>query len=164
MSNQYFQFSFCLKAEPEAALYLSELCRVGRQVANEGVFAEKSDADEVELIKVVEGLMEKTKESGSGVDAKFTDDGVMLFAIDGGFEVGYVAAMLQHYLKKFSNPEPIAFQWSMHDDRGKPDCFGGGAVFITRDQIEFMDTPSWIRERLSSFKPDDSVIFEGPRP
>lgn len=164
MSNQFFQFSFCLKAAPEAALYLSELCRVGRQMADGDILSDKPDADTANLIKVVETLMAQTGESGSGVEVSFTDNGVMMYALDGGFEVGYVAAMLQHYLKKFEIAEPIAFQWSMHDDRGKPDCFGGGAVFITRDQIEFMDTISWIRERLSSFKPDDSVIFEGPRP
>lgn len=159
MSNQYFEFSFCLNAEPESALYLSELCRIGKEIADD-VFDPASENQEgLDIADVVRKLMQTTGENGYGVEAKFIDDGVMLFSTNNGFDVGYVAGMLQHYLQKIDNPAPIAFQWSMHDDRGKPDCFGGGAVFVTRDEIKFMDTNTWVQQQLASFDADSRVEF-----
>ena len=59
------------------------------------------------------------------------------------------AYFLQTMLRKFGEPGAHAdFQWSQSSSRLEPGVDGGGAAFITADEVKMFSTTEWVREQL----------------
>ncbi len=64
----------------------------------------------------------------------------------GGSNIDALANMLQSFLL-FRPGQSITFSWANTCSKPRTDSFGGGAVFITRDDIAFMSTDGWIKKQ-----------------
>lgn len=62
----------------------------------------------------------------------------------GGGELDALAEMLQEFLVKFRPDQYITFSWADTCSKPRIDSFGGGAVFITNDDIRWMNTYDWM--------------------
>jgi hypothetical protein len=59
---------------------------------------------------------------------------------DGYANVDYVARLLQGWLKVTEDSGVIAFEYAHDASRSVPGCYGGGAVVVSRDAIQMVDT------------------------
>jgi hypothetical protein len=57
-----------------------------------------------------------------------------------------LAARLQTIMKQFSVSGKWGFEWSHDCSAPRLDAFGGGAVIITQDALEFINTADWLFE------------------
>lgn len=60
-----------------------------------------------------------------------------------------LALLLQHFLKEQKTTNSIGFEWADTCDKDRPGAFGGGAVFITAENIEWLNTRQWLAERVT---------------
>jgi hypothetical protein len=58
-----------------------------------------------------------------------------------------LAKVLQAMLIACEPVEYIAFEYAFTADRPVLDAFGGGACWVTKDDVEFFSTGEWIRKR-----------------
>ena len=75
----------------------------------------------------------------------------------GGSDLEVLAELLQDFLRKFRPDQPIAFSWADTCSKPRLDSFGGGAVFITKEDILWMSTWSWIAEQRKEKEVTNSV-------
>ena len=61
-------------------------------------------------------------------------------------------------LQKFKFAEGVMFEWSHDCSKPRTDAFGGGAAFVTTDQIKTFTTSEWLQQvigkRKHRFNPD----------
>lgn len=60
---------------------------------------------------------------------------------------------IQHLLKRFKPHGYVAFEWSNDCSKPRTDGFGGGAVFITAEEIRFSGTGNWIAQQIKQCPP-----------
>ena len=93
-----------------------------------------------------------------GYGVSITKEGPDLwFHTDESFEVSYAAWLIERTLKKFDLDAAIGFEWSGDCSKPRVDAFGGGAVIITKDGQEYVNTGSWLAEKLSAHKRKDDA-------
>lgn len=84
------------------------------------------------------------------------DEGVWLHSQYGG--QGSACAFIQHLLQKFGFAKGVKFEWSHDCSKPRTDAFGGGAAFITKDEIKTFTTSEWLQQvigkRKHRFNPD----------
>ena len=66
----------------------------------------------------------------------------------GGSDLEVLAELLQDFLQTFRPSEYIAFSWADTCSMPRTDSFGGGAVFITAENIVWVDTHDWIAKQI----------------
>jgi len=71
---------------------------------------------------------------------------------EGTGNTDHVSGFLQAYLKKFNIEEPVAFEFAFTCSKPRLDEFGGGAVVVTKDEIHWMSTNSWILDKLQELE------------
>lgn len=59
-----------------------------------------------------------------------------------------LGVLIQHFLVANEIKTPVGFEWACTCSKDRPDGFGGGAVFITPDNIEWLSTQQWLQERI----------------
>jgi hypothetical protein len=83
-------------------------------------------------------------------------DGIWLHGQYGGQDAACL--FIQHLLQKFAFAGGVAFEWSHDCSQPRADAFGGGAAFITANEIETFTTSEWLAEvtgqRKHLFSPD----------
>ncbi len=75
-------------------------------------------------------------------DAELAKEGVWITSADGGIDA--VCAFIQHLLQKFAFAPSIAFEWSYDCSKPRTDAYGGGAAFITAQEIKHISTSEWL--------------------
>lgn len=68
---------------------------------------------------------------------------------DGNADMDYIARLLQGWLKMIDNGSVIAFEYAHDASRSVPGSYGGGAVAISRDGIQMVDSSellNWMKE------------------
>lgn len=62
--------------------------------------------------------------------------------------------ILQHILKSLPEKEYpfICIEFAITCSKMRPDNFGGGAIFITRDDIDYFNTEDWIERKVEEYK------------
>jgi hypothetical protein len=68
---------------------------------------------------------------------------------DGHADMDYIARLLQGWLKLIDGSSMIAFEYSHDASRSVPGGYGGGAVTVSRDGIQMVDTSellNWMKE------------------
>ena len=63
-----------------------------------------------------------------------------------------VAEYVQEFLAKFRPDEAIGFEWADWCSKPRLDEFGGGAVFITATDVQYMSTGEWLHEKFKEAK------------
>jgi len=63
----------------------------------------------------------------------------------------HVAQFVQAYLKKFDPQGCFGLSWAATCSKMRTDAFGGGAIFITAETIDWMHTGDWIFKKRQSF-------------
>jgi hypothetical protein len=71
---------------------------------------------------------------------------------DEGFDPETVATFAQEFLKRFRPLSSFAFTWSETCSKPRVGEFGGGAGFVTADDVQFFHTHEWVRERHTAFQ------------
>ena len=72
------------------------------------------------------------------------------------------ARILQDWIKEIGSDEPVQFEWANTCSKSVVDGFGGGAVHITRDTIEYLNTNDWMDEKLNEAMRDAEKEMPGP--
>ncbi|KZX58054.1 hypothetical protein A3709_20800 [Halioglobus sp. HI00S01] len=60
--------------------------------------------------------------------------------------VDHVGEFLHWMINRF-DLEPLGFTWASYCSKPRPDEAGGGACWVTRDEIRFMNSWSWLDEQ-----------------
>lgn len=80
------------------------------------------------------------------------EDGVFYVTIDDCGSVDKAAIFMQQYLLKFQPESCLTMTWAETCSRSLPGEFGGGAAFITAEDIEWMGAHDWCRRRIGEFR------------
>lgn len=73
-----------------------------------------------------------------------------LHSSSGGIEAA--CAFLQHLIQRFQLKEAVTFEWSHDCSKPRTDAYGGGAAFITADEIRMFSTAEWVRQQAEAPK------------
>ena len=79
----------------------------------------------------------------ASITVKIVEDAtpyVLVEDSDGNADMDYIARLLQGWLKMIEGGGVIAFEYSHDASRSVPGGYGGGAVVISRDAIQMVDT------------------------
>jgi hypothetical protein len=61
--------------------------------------------------------------------------------------VEHVASFVQEFLRTFRPRDSWSLQYANVCDKRRSDGFGGGALFVTANEVQWFDTGSWLQER-----------------
>lgn len=89
-----------------------------------------------------------------GFDVELASDkksGTAYYISDENGDPEQVAAVLQAFLKQFHPDRRMSFEWADTCSKMRSEGFGGGAVFITATDIQYMSTSEWLRDREQAF-------------
>lgn len=78
-------------------------------------------------------------------DGNPLEPAIWLHSENGGIDA--VCDFIQHLLKKFNPQGYVAFEWANDCTKPLTDAYGGGAAFITADDIQTIGTWSWVAEK-----------------
>jgi hypothetical protein len=133
MADYFTNFSLVLPMKPEQREYAWQLVKQ----ANAQRWHEEPlpKTFPPELGQVVEDW---------GFEMEMQGEGIWLHSQYGGQDAACV--FIQHLLKKFEFAGGVAFEWSHDCSQPKVDAFGGGAAFVTANEIETFTTSEWLRK------------------
>lgn len=139
MAQNYTQFSFTIPATKEQANWLEALVQSCHDYVD-GT-AEDSDFDP-DVIQCLEGDLQPD------VQIEWDDSSIWFHADESG-DIEFTANVIHKMLQHFDLENRLGFTWSMSCSRMRPDEFGGGAVFITKDDISYMSAQSWLSDKIN---------------
>jgi len=150
MANNYTQWSefFPLNSSEEAAWIKSVLCLNIDNYQTDDSLSE-SEARQI-ILKNEFGINISTDDAdffpGFSVEFSDNDSGVYIYAEEFG-NVDTAASIFQTFLKKFRPSDYFKIEWADTCSKPRAGEFGGGAVFVTADNVEWTHTGTWISER-----------------
>lgn len=68
---------------------------------------------------------------------------------DETFDVDNAAQLIRQTLEHFDLDDIVGFEWSHICSKPRLDAYGGGAIIITKDGVEFMNTGTWLYKRMA---------------
>jgi hypothetical protein len=140
MADYYTNFSLVIslanETEREYALDLAHKAGLAQQGD------ELPDNFPKALVDVIEDWQFETVAEDSG-----TKHGLWLHSMYGGVDA--VCAFIQHLLQKFDPQGRVSFEWSHDCSKPRVDAYGGGAAFITAQEIKTMSTAVWLNEQIA---------------
>lgn len=122
MANNYCQFSFIL----------------------DNVTPEQEDF----IIDGVNARNEDNYDGGVTFDSNLPE--LHIFASEYG-DLDIIAEVLRDYLATYRPAECLGFTWAMTCSKMRPNEFSGGGVFITKDEIKFLNAETWVWEQCENF-------------
>lgn len=81
-------------------------------------------------------------ENGRCWDVWFNDAG-------GQSNIEHVANFVQSFLKKFRPQDHWGMEWASTCSKPRLDAYGGGAVFVTAKKQTWLNTGSWLANKLA---------------
>lgn len=96
-------------------------------------------------------VLSEDEEDSACFESRFTDlDGkrCLVFYSEDHAIVNHAAKLVQHFFKEMrpNGKDGFAISWAEICDKMQPGQFGGGACFITKDEIRWLHTWQWIDE------------------
>ncbi len=148
MADSFLQFSAEIPKlnKKEKAWLEDHLDLFGEEAPQEG---DKGYDEFTELIGVYEL---EDEEDTLGFDWSFESDGALWIYAELSGNPDHVAAFVQLFLKKFRPKEAFALSWSTTCTRPLLDSFGGGAIFVTADKVEWMNAWTWCQKKWEAFR------------
>ena len=144
MSDYFTEFSFmCDLPNEEAATNAVELFKQIERLL-EGEFDADNDG-ETPWPEELERF--KQYEFSPGVAIEQEGAGLWIHDDSGGPNIEMLTDYLQLVLQKYDPDGTVGFAWSGTASKKLLDAFGGGAVFISAKDIEWIDTWGWLSEQ-----------------
>lgn len=137
MADYYTHLSFEFKMPDEEAANktVELLARIDEAIENESM-----PEDLVEFTRFVkEGMQSSIVVEADGEKVWVRDDCGCPF-------LDVVVAWLKEALKRYHPEGAIGFEFSNDCSKHRSDAFGGGAVFITKDNEKWMNTWQWLAD------------------
>lgn len=89
----------------------------------------------------------------------FTEQGDLWFrSEDGHANIDQIAKFVQAFLKKFHPDKWWYLEWSNWCSRMRLDGFGGGAILVTAQKIEGLNSYDWVMERAAYHRKKSKLI------
>ena len=145
MANYYTHFSVVLPLNKEQQDYAIELAKTIEQhrLQDQALPSDFPKALSDELENWV-------------FETESTEQGIWLHSQYGGQDAACV--FIQHLLQRFKFVAGVTFEWSHDCSQPRTDAFGGGAAFVTTNQIKTFTTQQWLLQvvgkRKHKFDPD----------
>ncbi len=79
------------------------------------------------------------------------EDSQVWFHGDPSLNVDCAADVIQRFLKEFRPNGSVGFTWSETCSKPRLDEFGGGACFITAENVEWNSANGWLNEKQTEF-------------
>jgi hypothetical protein len=140
MANNCSYASFIVTIKPEAADWLFRLYTLTTGLSEDEAAELETDEEDLK-----ESLAEhkETPIDTYGLEIIQDTEGSLMFSGDGErFHIDYAAWLIAEALRRFDCPEVVSFEWA--DVSPRLNETGGGAVIISKDKVQGMDTKSWI--------------------
>ena len=145
MANYYTHFSVVLPLNKEQQDYAIELAKT----------IEQHRAEDKPLPTDCPNMLVDELENWV-FETEITEHGLWLHSQYGGQDAACV--FIQHMLQRFKFVEGVTFEWSHDCSQPRTDAFGGGAAFVTTNQIKTFTTQQWLLQvvgkRKHKFDPD----------
>ena len=150
MANNYLQFSEIIHLQSgEERDWIKSHLEIFNLVTEDQ--DDNPNGDEQERIMDLYGL--RGEELEFGFDWHFDDYLSQLHIYGEEFgNIDHVAIFAQEYLKKFHPDKAFCATWSVSCDQMEVGEFGGGAVFVTADEIQWMSAHDWRDKKWKEFK------------
>lgn len=155
MSNDYSHFAVDLPLTHEQATQAkATLETYGRWALAQEDDGEVFEDELSEQQLAVFNALYKNGEFGCDVgfelkwDVNDPDEEPMLTDDGGVPNLDLAGEFIRHLINEYNLEDPIAFHWAATTDRNRPNGWGGGAAVIRAGGIEWMNTHSWIEDRL----------------
>jgi hypothetical protein len=126
MANYYTQFSFIVKLNKND---ITDALKIYNSLSEEDCPAKEEILDDEDYVEFIadpdkEGLWVYCEEVGNPENA-----------------ARFVQYLMQHFTVL-----PMGFEWANTCSKPRSDAFGGGACWITKDNIEWLSTNTWLEE------------------
>lgn len=83
---------------------------------------------------------------------EFEDDDTQLWVYSRESDnIDQVAVLIQEFLSRYRPNEAWGMQWSNDCSKPRTDAYGGGAIFVTADKIEYQSSFEWLWQKESEF-------------
>lgn len=155
MANNYSQWSeyFPLNSKEESD-WLKSVLRID---ISEYTGEEYDNLYEAQIMKKVLSekfgieISEDSADCFPNFSEDFYDSGVCVYAEEYG-DIDNAVAIFQTFLKKFRPDDYFKIEWAETCSKPRSGEFGGGAVFVTADNVEWITTGTWVSERAKKFE------------
>ena len=165
MANNYLQFSEVLKdlTEPEETWLKEQL-----QKTDNATMDDEDDEDSTSSSQSYAFLRDKPEYDADcdslGFDYDFHDDEDMVnwgyhlwvYAEECG-NADNVAWLVRKFLKQFRPTQCWSLTWAGTCSKPRVGEFGGGAVFVTADEIKYQDSYDFVEQERAAFKAKNPV-------
>lgn len=149
MADNFLQFSEQITdlTKKEHSWCLHHLSLFGDEAPQEG------DSGYEEFSELI-GIYDLEEETDTlGFDWSFTGNDLEIYAELHG-NPDHVGEFVQMFLKKFRPHDAFAMSWSATCSSMRLGEFGGGAIFVTADHVEWMNAYTWCQKKWDEFKSD----------
>ena len=98
-------------------------------------------------------------EDGTEFGYAFEDQGLWVFTEEYG-NVDRVADLVQEFFKEFRPDGIFTLSWSDTCSKPRLGEFGGGAVCVTRNTVEWMTTDDWLTDKQKGHEAELERLFQ----
>jgi hypothetical protein len=116
----------------------------------------ESDREKDWCIATLSKLEEELDDDGiSKADFEWSydpEEKCIYFVCDDSANIDQIASFVQEFLKEFHQDRWWYLEWSRDCSSMRLDGFGGGAIFVTVNSIETIDTYHWIETQAEQYK------------
>jgi hypothetical protein len=141
MADNYLEFSVALdlKSDEERRWLQQQLEEVEHEAGDDmpRFLLDYPDRDEGETF--------------AGFEVAWHDDSVSFYAEE-GVNVGHLVHLVQKFLRQFRPNEAWSVTWAETCSKPHVDEFGGGAAFVTADEVKWMSAHQFVEEQLAAFE------------
>lgn len=149
MANSYLEFSETMVVKGrEEKEWLEEQMLSYEACIPEGL---DDEAEEAAIKEFCEKWGVEEPEDWPGFSCEVTDTEAW-FHVDESGNPDNVAKLVQEYLKKFHPDSCWGMEFAYTCNKPRAGEFGGGAVFVTADAIEWVNTGYWLAEKRTQFQ------------
>jgi hypothetical protein len=153
MANNYTQFSECIpditsdeRAWLERQLETDALDEIVAILSDpEGYTPEEVAAAEERGKEIV--LLPAYRESGClGFEHEFYENDFVLYTEESG-DVEIIIPLVQEFIRRFRPDYQFTLTWAGTCSKSRIGEFGGGAIYVDRDAVDYVNTWEWAQRR-----------------
>jgi len=151
MANNYLQFSEVIQLKSEAEKEWVEWY-LGIIPGSDESDAFEKLSDQSEYERQLERYNLQTDDLSLNFQWNTGEENDLWIYADESGDVDNVALFVQDYLRKFAPDESFGITYASTCSKMRVGEFGGGAAFVTSDEIDWVDAGSWVAENRKRFK------------
>lgn len=148
MANYYTHFVMPVAMTEEQVEFATAVMEAIDEMASDEDFDEGSYPPHVlSLARQIFGEIENS----CSIEINHLDGDVYVWTDSAGdVSIDAPALLLQGVMAHFQIEGRVGLEYANTCDRGRPGGFGGGAAFISKDDIEWLSTRAWLEQKLSA--------------